>query len=173
MLSGDVGREQNCSGMTAKTRRAFSREVLIDGLLAVPIGLALCFLALPVMALLPQENANLIPNTTFRESLLLVTVIYLAALQVGYFGALFIGAPLHFALVKLRLDNVIGYSLAGVVGSMLVVAIWLVPDWLYGIEQTTQHILSLLVYLGIPPVVIALVFGLFRRRRMWTDKNHS
>jgi|GEM_PF-7092855 len=157
--------------MKPKTRRVFSREALIDGLLAVPIGLALCFLAIPVMAVLPQENANLIPDTTFRESLLLVTVIYLAAVQVGYFGALLIGVPLHLVLVKLRLDNVIGYFSAGVVASMLVVAIWLVPDWLYGIEQTTQLIFSNLVYLGIPPIVIASVFGILRHRRMQTAKS--
>ena len=139
-------------------RKAFTDKELVNALIAVPLGIALWGVGLYFVS--GADFRGWGPNTYFG-----LGILALIALQVAFFGGVFIGAPLHYVLVKLGADNLFGYILAGLASSLLIVSFGLLSGALLGESIQLIESFDLLIFYGTPPIVIATIFGFLQSRR--------
>ncbi len=157
--------------MTDVTRKVFSAGTVIDALIAVPLGIVFYFVGLVLLTyfISPQEP-DAMASESLVEYIYLPILYFLIALHVGYLGAVIIGVPLHFMLVKSNFDNLVGYIFAGFLASIIVVSIWLGPIYFTDAKVHGEEVKGLFIVYGVPPFVIAVVFGLLRQHRHRTKQ---
>ncbi len=154
--------------MNDLAKRAFSHRTIVHALIAVPLGVLISFLLFigaDTFYLQPTESASGVLGASDHSISLAGLGLYLlAAVQVGYVGALVTGVPIHLMLVRFQIDNFAGYAISGVFAAGIVLMVWMWPVLVWDVSITKGEFGGIVLYYCIPSIVIAAVFGMLRSR---------
>jgi hypothetical protein len=163
MFRRDERRKASGGGVTTALQKAFSGRVVVNALISVPLGLLICAVVLILLSLLLNESSSE-EGPNLLDSARTFGLYFLVAVHIGYLAALLIGAPIHYLLVKTQKNNLLGYIFGGAIASMILIALWIVPGFAHGVQVTADELAGISFFYGVPPIVIAAVFGVLTSR---------